>query len=140
MLLNSNQRMRIRRFTCILIITAVFLLAGIIWNRIGSPSFQFFHNTTICGRFCCWTVDRRPWMHALSSPCIRGATAFVHLISPATLSDISLRQRQPARRRPSDPFPKPIENLHGDAVNSLSVLKSHFAWSLGSETRGISTL
>jgi hypothetical protein len=40
-------------------------------------------------------------MHALSGLCIRGATAFVHRIGPATLSDISLRQRQPARRRPS---------------------------------------
>jgi hypothetical protein len=40
-------------------------------------------------------------MHALSGPCIRGATAFIHRIGPATLSDISLRRRQPAQRRPS---------------------------------------
>ena len=40
-------------------------------------------------------------MHALSGLCIRGATAFVHRIGPATLSDISLRQRQPTWRRSS---------------------------------------
>ena len=40
-------------------------------------------------------------MHALSGPCTRSATAFVHRICPATLSDISLRRRQPAWRRPS---------------------------------------
>jgi hypothetical protein len=39
--------------------------------------------------------------HALSGPCIRGATVFGHWIGPGTLSDISLRQRQPAQRRPS---------------------------------------
>ena len=36
-----------------------------------------------------------------SGPCIRGTTAFGHWIGPATLSDISLRQRQPAQRIPS---------------------------------------
>ena len=40
-------------------------------------------------------------MHAHSGPCTRGATAFVHQIGPATLSDISLRRRQPTRRRSS---------------------------------------
>jgi hypothetical protein len=38
-------------------------------------------------------------MHARSGPCTRGATALVHRIGPATLSDTSLRGRQPTWRR-----------------------------------------
>jgi hypothetical protein len=42
--------------------------------------------------------DARP-----GGPCIRGATAYVHRVGPATLSDISLWRRQPARQRPPTP-------------------------------------
>jgi hypothetical protein len=66
--------------------------------------------------------DARP-----SGPCIRGATAFVHRIGPATLSDTSLLRRQPARRRPSSaqcftgrPSDTPVVKTTGQAEHACN--------------------